>query len=135
MGHYNFCFEKDLGLGYCVACRIPCDCTTCIEKLKLPWDCNIDRSNQLRYSQNKGCVNWNIFQGLNDWRLICTYPRNANTWEVQKVKRSILSNYCKGVSRIIEIGETAVYAVDDDSANGFYIVKWTSGPYIDHESK
>ena len=135
MGHYNFCFEENLGLGYCAAHCIPCACTTCIEKLKVPWDCNIDRGNQPRYSQNKGCVNWNIFQGLNDWRLICTYPRNANTGEVQKVKRSILSKYCKGVSRIIEIGETAAYAVDDESADGFYLVKWTSGPYIDHESK
>ena len=31
------------------------------------------------------------------------------------MKRSILSKYCKGVSRIIEIGETAAYAVDDDT--------------------
>jgi len=135
MGHYNFRFEKDLGMGYCVTRCIPCACTTCIEKSKVPWDCNIDRGNQPRYWQNKGCVNWNIFQGLNDWRLICTYPRNANTGEVQKVKRSILSKYCKGVSRIIEIGETAAYAVDDENADGFYLVKWTSGPYIDHESK
>ena len=79
MGHYNFRFEKDLGMGYCVARCIPCACTTCIEKLKVPWDCNIDRGNRPRCLQNKGCVNWNIFQGLNDWRLICTYPRNANT--------------------------------------------------------
>ena len=93
MGHYNFRFEKDLGLDYCAARRIPCACTTCIEKLKLPWDCNINTGNQPRYLQNKGCVNWNIFQGLNDWRLICKYTRNVNTREVQKVKRSILSKY------------------------------------------
>ena len=135
MGHNNFRFEKDLGMGYCVARRIPCACTTCIEKLQVPWDCNIDIGNQPRYLQNKDCVKWNIFQGLNDWRLICTYPRNANTGEVQKVKRSILSKYCKDVSRIIEIGETAAYVVDDESADGFYLGKWTSGPYIDHESK
>ena len=56
MGHYTFHFEKDLGMGYCVARRIPCACTTCIEKLKLPWDCNIDTGFQPRYLQNKGCV-------------------------------------------------------------------------------
>ena len=84
MGHYNFRFEKDLGSDYCVARHIPCDCTTCIEKLKLPCDCNIDRGDSPRYLQNKGCVDWNIFLGLNDWRLIHTYYRNANTGEVQK---------------------------------------------------
>ena len=51
------------------------------------------------------------------------------------MKRSILSKYCKGVSRIIEIGETTAYAVDNESADGFYLVKWASGPYIDHKSK
>ena len=51
------------------------------------------------------------------------------------MKHFILRKYCKGASRIIEIGETAAHAVDDESANGFYLVKWTSGPYIDHEPK
>ena len=51
------------------------------------------------------------------------------------MKRSILSKYRKGVSRIIEIGETAAFAVDDDKYDGFYLVKWTSEPYINHESK
>ena len=36
---------------------------------------------------------------------------------------------------MIKIGETAAYTVDDDSIGGFYLVKWTSGPYIDHGSK
>ena len=135
MGHYNFRFEKGLGLGFCAARRIPCACNSCIEKLKLPWDCNLDIGNQPRYSQNKDCVHWNIFQGLNDWRIIHTYPSKQNTGEVKKVKRSILSKYRKGVSRIIEIGETAAFAVDDDKYDGFYLVKWTSEPYIDYESK
>ena len=51
------------------------------------------------------------------------------------MKRSILSKYRKGVSRIIEIGDTAVFVFDDDKYGGFYLVKWTSEPYIDHESK
>ena len=51
------------------------------------------------------------------------------------MKRSILSKYRKGVSRIIEIGDTAAFVVDDDKYDGFYLVKRTSEPYIDHESK
>ena len=124
--HYNFRFEKDLGLGFCAARRISCACHSCIEKLKIPWDCNVDIGNQPRYLQNKDCVHWNLFEGLNDWRIIRTYPSKEKTGEVTKVKRSILSKYRKGVSRIIEIGDTAAFAVDDDKYDGFYLVKWTS---------
>ena len=55
-GQYNFRFEKDLRFGYCLAYRILYAHTTCIEKLKLPWDYTIDRDNQSRYLQNKGCI-------------------------------------------------------------------------------
>ena len=36
MAHYNFRFEKQLGMYHCAMRRIPCYCNACLEKLQLP---------------------------------------------------------------------------------------------------
>ena len=70
MAHYNFRFEKQLGIKHFDMRRIPCYCDLCLEKLKLPWDLTKDSFNQPRYSQNKHCHFGDIFLGLNNWKVV-----------------------------------------------------------------
>ena len=77
MAHYNFRFDPDLTLGYCAARRIPCSCKSCLDQLKLPWDKAKDETKQDRYKQNRTCTRWNMFQGLNDWKIIQIYPTKS----------------------------------------------------------
>ena len=124
-----------MGLGYCAARRIPCACNSCVEKLKLAWDNARDKKDQPRYSRNQKCVKWEMFQGLNDWKIVETFAKNNNDRDSEKVKRTILRKRRSDMSGLIKMGETAAYAVEDKNANGFYLVKWTSEPYADQETK
>ena len=63
---YNIRCDPDLGVGKATVRRIPCACLFCIEQLNLSWDKNEEDTNKRRYGINKECLNWNIFEGLND---------------------------------------------------------------------
>ena len=83
MAHYNFRFEKQLGITHCAMRQIPCYCNACLEKLKLPWDLSKDSYNQPRYSQNKNCHFWDVFQGLNDWKIVLIVATQQDAKEEQ----------------------------------------------------
>ena len=68
--HYNFRFHPRLGVGYCAARRIPCLCESCKQQLEKPWDNDKPRGDQDMFAENKHCVYWNLFEGLNNWRII-----------------------------------------------------------------
>ena len=131
MAHYNFRFDPDLTLGFCAARRIPCSCKSCLDQLKLPWDKTKDETNQDRYKQNRTCTRWNMFQGLNDWKIIQTSATTTYERDTETIKRSILRRHQSHMSSLIKIGDTAAYNVDDENADGFYIVQWDTEPYVD----
>ena len=72
-----------------------------------------------------------MFQGLNDWKIIQTYATTSYERDTETIKRSILRRHQSHMSSLIKIGDTAAYNVDDDNADGFYIVKWDTEPYVD----
>ena len=76
-----------------------------------------------------------MFQGLNDWKIVETFATKNNDRDSEKVKRTILRKRRSDMSGLIKMGETAAYAVEDTNENGFYLVKWTSEPYADQETK
>ena len=73
-----------------------------------------------------------MFQGLNDWKIIQTYATTSYERDTETIKRSILRRHQSHMSSLIKIGDTAAYNVDDDNADGFYIVKWDTEPYVDN---
>ena len=136
MAHYNFRFEKQLGIMCCAMRRIPCYCNACLEKLQLPWDLSKDSYNQPRYSQNKNCTFWNVFQGLNDWKIVQIIGTQEDDKEEQKIKSNILQRYAHDLSDLIVCGDYASLHCDDEEDNdGYYIIQWTSEPYTEQEGK
>ena len=72
-----------------------------------------------------------MFQGLNDWKIIQTNATTSYERDTETIKRSILRRHQSHMSSLIKIGDTAAYNVDDENADGFYIVKWDTEPYVD----
>ena len=84
---YNIRCDPDLGVGKAAVRRIPCACLFCIEQLNLPWDKNKEDTNQRRYGINKECLNWNIFEGLNDWNIITLVTQTKNKTLIKRMRR------------------------------------------------
>ena len=49
-------------------------------------------ASQKRYNTNKHCLNWNIFEGLNDWNIIklVTQTKNKNIQKEDEDFKTIL---------------------------------------------
>ena len=90
MAHYNFRFEKQLGIMHCALRRIPCYCNACLEKLQLPWELSKDSYNQPRSSQNKNCQLCEVFKGLNNWKIVQIVATQEDAKEDQEIQRNIL---------------------------------------------
>ena len=82
---YNIRCDPEIGVCKAAVRRIPCACSFCIEQLDLPCEKNEKVTNQKRYSMNKQCLNWNIFEGLNDWNIIPLATQTKKT--VRKMMR------------------------------------------------
>ena len=110
--------------------RIPFPCKTCLKKLEIPWDLTKDEYNQPRYSQNKSCDFWDVFQGVNDWNVVQILQTNDDEEEEQEIQSCILRKYAQDFSDQILPGDFALFQCDDeDNEDGYYLVQWTSEPY------
>ena len=108
----------------------------CLDKLTLPRDLTKDSFNQPRYSQNKHCHFWDIFLGLNDWKIVQIFGTEVDGEEEQEIQSNILQNYAQGLSDQIVFGDYASLQCDDEEDNdGYYVVRWTSLPYTQQDGK
>ena len=120
---YNIRCDPELGVGKAAVRRIPCACSFCIEQLHLSWDINE--------------MNWNIFEGLNDWNIITlvTQTKNINSEKDDEAFKIIIRG---GETRMSEKLLTTMYGnirIDDESTDGYYVLQWTSEPYTLQEDK
>lgn len=77
---------------------------------------------------------WKIFEGLNDWMIVKTTVRSNNGGDSKKVKSTILRKRQLHMSSLFKIRDAATYAINSKNNNGFYLVKWTSKPYVNQET-
>ena len=82
-------------------------------------------------------MNWNIFEGLNDWNIITlvTQTKNKNIDKEDEAFRTILRGVETRMSeKILSIMYGAI-RTNDESADGYYVLQWTTEPYTLQEDK
>ena len=134
--HYNFRADPSLGHGFIASRRIPCACSSCVERLSLPWINDKPFGEQPRYEGNNDkCVLWNCLGPLNNWRLISFYDisstANISTSSTTKsIFRGCLRSRAMKMSLAIVEGNYAAIATSDSKAmSGYYIACIRSIPY------
>jgi hypothetical protein len=63
--------DPDLGMHKIAVRCIPSECIACVEQLQHQWLPGESAEEQPRYSRNSRCILFQIFDGLNDWQIIC----------------------------------------------------------------
>ena len=132
--HYNFRFHPRLGLGFCASRRIPCLCKSCKEQLEKPWDNDRPAGDQDMFAENKHCAYWNLFEGLNNWRIIRMTDKQGTENEDEEFQQQIIHNYVDLMAEKIAEGEVGAVSTSDDKTDGYYLVKWCGSPYTLQES-
>ena len=84
---------------------------------------------------NKKCLNWNIFQGLNDWNIITFQSKNNNSGKDDEAFKTILRGVETRMSEKILTTMYEAIQTDDKSTDGYYVLQQTSEPYTLQEDK
>ena len=129
MSHYNFRFDCRIGTGKCAARRIPCLCTSCKEQLQKPWNQLLPACKQDMFAENKNCKYWDLFQGLNNWRILDLVDKEGADNVDDKFKQQIIHNYISIMEEKIKDGDVGAVSTSDNNTDGYYLVKWCSDPY------
>jgi hypothetical protein len=84
--------------------------------------------------QNQSCKYWPIFEGANDWKIAklelsqkCDELKFVAAW--QEVLVCVTSN----MAEFISVGGFGTVMTEDESTNGYYIIKWTNTPFTYQE--
>ncbi len=64
---YNICMDPNLGIGWVAVCCVACGCGPCKAQLKMAWMPQVDNCAQPCYAENKECLLWPSYEGMNDW--------------------------------------------------------------------
>ena len=105
-------------------CCVPCACNGCLSQLDLPWEPSVPARMQQPYQPvGVGCKLWQIFEGLNDWKIMTLkLPKDGDTEELEETQAEVLEGIVDQTSDDVVPGGYG--AVNCDV--GFYVINWTS---------
>ena len=135
LAHYNFQVSKDLGVGRAATRRIPCACEACLTQMDEPWKPGVAAEEQPRYASSTGCLRWKIFvlegqPGINDWKIIDIGPKKvSDPKEEEEAHAQLLEGVMEMMAETVKANQYGAFSTEDEDADGYYIVKWTSDPY------
>lgn len=102
-----------------------------MQQLEHNWLPNIPSHIQPRYAgDNTKCQWWDIFQGINNWRICSVVPTSTTDYdEVEESKKYVLEGVTSRMSEIVTPNNYGSFSTDDPDADGYYIVMWVGYPY------
>jgi hypothetical protein len=99
LAHYNICVESDTRVGMTALWRVPCDCNRCINQLDL-------KNVGARYASSIMCKYWDIFEGLNDWKITKLVPGSENFKNyIYEANQMVLHRIVMEAAEKIKMGE------------------------------
>jgi hypothetical protein len=99
--------------------------------LKKEWDPTLPFEQQPRYAASTNCKLYEIFQGLNDWKIITLVDTEESYLEANdEVHELVLAGIAITLSRSVAIGGYGAVMTDDPKSDGYYVLQWESEPRI-----
>jgi hypothetical protein len=128
--HYHFRLDPNLGAGKCAIRRIPCACPACVQTLLLDWDPTITiPKDQPRYQPVKRCHFHDILGKYNNWIIMEFNNKGSPDEDLDDVHAVVLKGMTETTMEQIEIDGYGAVSTDDPKTAGYYIVRFTTGPY------
>jgi hypothetical protein len=134
LSHYHLHADPDLGASKIALRLIPCGCNSCEELRRKEWIPGVATEEQPRFLQNRSCKYWPIFEGANDWKIAKLEPsQNCDELNFVAARQEVLLSVTSNMAESISVGGFGAVMTEDESTNGYYVVKWTDTPFTYQE--
>ena len=129
--HYYTCPE--MGQGRACLRRVPCNCTACDEKIRLPWVHGLVPKEQPRFAPVTDCYLKSILEQKNNWHFVeLVESKSVSEEEADEIHADVLHYVTTAVAENIVVGGIgAVSTRGNDADDGYYLVEFTGLPYTD----
>ncbi len=128
--HHNICTDPDVSMGWAGLHQVACGSGPCKDQLQRPWVLHGDITAQPRYAVNKDCKMWPSYEGANDWKICALVPKTEVDKKLaHKSLRCVLNALEACMSLMMREGQVGAVGTSDNTAMGYYLVKWLSKPY------
>jgi hypothetical protein len=88
-----------------------------------------------RHASSITCKYWDIFEGLNDWKIIKLVPGSENFEDdLDEAKHMVLHVMATEAAEQIKMRKISCFLTNDPDSNGYYVVEWKSEPYALQEA-
>ena len=131
-----YCDWRIPELNQCAMRRMPCSCELCHTQLNLPWDHDLEWTEQPRFEKTCDCVLDPVLEGENGWKFVTLKPTKKSTEEereeeLEEVFIEVLHQYeVEAAEQIVCGGFGAIDTTDKEAKEGYYVVQWTGEPYM-----
>ena len=131
MYHYYTCPE--MGTGVAALRQVPCNCISCDEKIRLPWDdCVKDVKDQPRFGKCDDCFLNSIVEDSNGWYIVELVVKTGDDEDVDEAHQEVLHHVTSAIAQSVVVGEIgAIATAGDDASDGYYLFEFTSLSYTD----
>ena len=131
MYHYYTC--PDLDTSVAALRQVPCNCNSCDEKIRLPWDSSVEEDkDQPRFGMVHDCYFNSILEDSNCWYIVKLVLKDGEEDDVDEAHQEVLHHVTTAIAQNVVVGEIgAVATVDEDALDGYFLFEFTSLPYTD----
>ena len=127
--HYHYRVDPNIGKDLCAICWIPCACPACVGQLDKHWLPNCAPLSQPSYSRDENYYCRKILGHYNNWIIMEFLENKTPQVELNNLHGLMLVVISTNKSKLYEFNGYVSISANDEAANIFYIVCFTSIPY------
>ena len=127
--HYHLCFDTKLGHGIGAICRIPFGCVGCTSILEKHWIYGITSKKKELYQPVTNCTYWPVLVSYNTWNIIDITPKSRPFEAFDEINKVFIDGISENMASLVQSGMYGTIKTDDNTTNGFYVIKFLSEAY------
>ena len=99
-----------------------------------PWINGISSDKQEQYKPVTKCTYWPVLGSFNNWNIIQLSPKSTSSGTFDEIHQVVLDGISDNMASLVESVTYGAINTTDTSANGFYVIMFTSGAYTLQEN-
>ena len=109
--------------------RIPCACVACTSTLDKPWISGIPPDEQHFYKPATKCNYWTVLGSFNNLNMIQLSQKSNPSELFDEIHEVFLGGISDKMASLVQSGKYKAITTTDRTANGFYVIMFTSEAY------
>ena len=97
--------------------------------LDQPWISGLQSTKQACYQPVINFTYWPVMGPYNNWNSIHLAPKSIPSEALDEIQQVVLDGISENMASLVQLGMYGAINTDDNTTNGFYVIKFLSDTY------